>query len=62
MTNYIVTIAPFSRSPKYRKAPRWTLRVHVPAKSRNDARPAALRKTRKWLEDRPVRIIRVEEA
>lgn len=62
MTNYIVTIAPFARSLKYRQRPKWTLRVNVQAKSRNDARPQALRKTRKYLEDRPVRILKVEEA
>lgn len=62
VNDYRVTIVPFSRNVLARRNPRWRLTVNVRAKSKNDARSEALRKTRKWLEDRPVRIARVVEA
>jgi hypothetical protein len=61
VTDYRVTLVPFSRSIITRRSPRWTLTVNVQAKSKNDARTQALRKTRKYLEDRPVRVLRVQE-
>jgi hypothetical protein len=62
MTEYRVTLVPFSKNVLQRRNPRWRLTVTVEAKSKNDARTVALRKTRKYLEDRDVRIARVEEA
>ena len=63
MKEFTVTLGPLGgngfRQPDRRS--RWTLTVTVPAKSKNDARTQALRKTRTYLADRSVRIIRVRE-
>ena len=58
MTDYRATIVPLSN----RHSTSWSLTVTVPAKSKNEARSEALRKTRRYLEDRTVRILRVQEA
>ena len=56
MTSYRVRLAPLGWESK------WTLTVSVDAKSRTDARKRALDKARRYLADRQVRVVRVEEA
>lgn len=54
MNEYAVKIAPTDHAD-------WTLTVIAAGTSKNDARRVALRQVRRYLTDRPVRIVRVLE-